>query len=159
MQITIKLIQSTFVSSIILQTLHTKPTSCQKDVIEIKSKMTLMMTASWEMLLTDWMDAQGFQLERYAPSRFDEDNLSFYMLQVRDIIIRWRWPMYVKIISKLYLKVMNEILDYNKINTWWWYLFLHTCWWNRLLEADNIMCELIQHQSIYIGWTAKVLSL
>ena len=80
LQITIKLIQSTFVSSIILQTLHTKPTSCQKDVIEIKSKMTLMMTASWEMLLTDWMDAQGFQLERYAPSRFDEDNLSFYML-------------------------------------------------------------------------------
>ena len=44
--------------------------------------------------------------------------------------------MYVKIIFKLYLKVMNEILDCNKINTWWWYLFLHTCWWSRLLEAD-----------------------
>ena len=38
LQITIKPIRSTFASSIILQTPHTKPPSCQKDAVEKKQQ-------------------------------------------------------------------------------------------------------------------------
>ena len=118
--------------------------------------MTLMMTASWEMLLTDWVDAAGFQLERYARPRFDEDYLSCYRLVILSLD-EDGLCLYVKLIFKLYLKVMKE-----------------KCWIATRLtldddifsftlvdEADSLklMCELIQHQSVYIGWMAKIVSL
>ena len=120
----------------------------KKMLLKKNSKMTLMMTASWKMLLTDWVDAAGFQLERYARPRFDEDYLSFYRLVILSLDEDGLCT-YVKLILKLYLKVMKVK---RWIHTWWWYLFLHTCWWSRLLEAENMMCELIQHQGIYVYW-------
>ena len=66
-----------------------------------------MMTASWEMLLTDWVDAAGFQLERYARPRFDEDYLSFYRFVILSLD-EDGLCLYVKLIFKLYFKGMNE---------------------------------------------------